>query len=257
MTTFAALSWNPNLQGILAVAVAVLLLCGSIYLLLATNTGVRLGLLIALAGLFGWMGLMGIVWTIYAQGLADQGRDPRWEAIEVNVGDLSEAQTERARNLDDWKALPAADPSRGEAQASADAALTGATEMFESNADYVTIGAFEIGGKPERTKGGWFNRAKHELSTMVRLAHPPHFAVVQVQAVQEVEVEEGEAPPAPEADPDQPVISVIMERDLGNVRVRPAVFTVLCLTIFGVLAWWLHRRDALATSARAAAEATA
>jgi hypothetical protein len=51
------------------------------------------------------------------------------------------------------------------------------------------------------------------------------------------------------------VISVIMERDLGNVRVRPAVFTVACLVIFLVLCWMLHRRDQEVSRARAAAAA--
>jgi hypothetical protein len=95
----------------------------------------------------------------------------------------------------------------------------------------------------------------HKITSTARITHPPRFAIVQVQAVRPVEVEPGEAPPSPEADPDQPVISVIMERDLGNVRVRPAVFTIASFIIFGVLAWMLHRRDLESAKARAAANA--
>jgi hypothetical protein len=94
------------------------------------------------------------------------------------------------------------------------------------------------------------------VTNTLRIVHPPHFAVVRVQAVVPVEVEPGEAPPTPDADPDQPVISVIMERDLGNVRVRPAVFTIACFVIFLVLAWMLHRRDQDAARARAAETTT-
>ena len=47
---FAGLAWNPGIRGILVVAVGVAVLMGSVYLLLATNPGARLGMLVALAG---------------------------------------------------------------------------------------------------------------------------------------------------------------------------------------------------------------
>ena len=52
-----ALSWDPAIRGILATAVGVVVLCGSVYLLLGTNLGARLGFLMAMAGLFGWMAI--------------------------------------------------------------------------------------------------------------------------------------------------------------------------------------------------------
>ncbi len=45
---FAGISWDPGIRGILTVAVGVAVLMGSVYLILATNTGARLGMLIAL-----------------------------------------------------------------------------------------------------------------------------------------------------------------------------------------------------------------
>ena len=48
----SAIQFDPNIRGVLVVLVGVVVLCGSVYLLLATNTGVRNGFLIALAGLF-------------------------------------------------------------------------------------------------------------------------------------------------------------------------------------------------------------
>ena len=50
----ASIAWDPGFRGVLTVVVAVLVLPGSIYLLLGTNLGTRLGFLIALTGLFGW-----------------------------------------------------------------------------------------------------------------------------------------------------------------------------------------------------------
>ena len=49
----------------LTVILAIVTLCGSVYLILATNLGARLGILIALAGLSGWIMLMGLIWMIY------------------------------------------------------------------------------------------------------------------------------------------------------------------------------------------------
>lgn len=38
-TVFAGISWDPGIRGILTVAVGVAVLMGSVYILLATNTG--------------------------------------------------------------------------------------------------------------------------------------------------------------------------------------------------------------------------
>ena len=62
--------------------------------------------------------------------------------------------------------------------------------------------------------------------------------MVCVQKVGEEKVKDkeevvGEAPPRPEADPSQPVISVIMERDLGTA-IDPVCFAALKLAILEV-----------------------
>ena len=46
MHVLAGLSWDPGFKGLLTVAVAVIVLCGSIFLILATNSGTRLGFLL-------------------------------------------------------------------------------------------------------------------------------------------------------------------------------------------------------------------
>ena len=74
-----AIGWEPELRGLLTVIIGVVMLMGSIYMILATNMGARLAFLVALAGLTGWMMLMGATWWIYGIGL--RGPDPTWEAI--------------------------------------------------------------------------------------------------------------------------------------------------------------------------------
>ena len=93
----AALSWDPGFKGILTVAVAVAILCGSVWLIMATNTGARLGFLLALTGLMGWLFVMGIIWASY--GIGYKGPAPSWEVVDTVQGDPSGAQLEKAQSL--------------------------------------------------------------------------------------------------------------------------------------------------------------
>ncbi len=73
----AGIGWDPEIRGFLTVALAGALLVGTVWLLLITNTGIRLGSLIALAGLFGWFTIMAFVWWL--QGIGYTGDSPVWE----------------------------------------------------------------------------------------------------------------------------------------------------------------------------------
>ena len=86
--------------------------------------------------------------------------------------------------------------------------------------------------------------------------HPPHYAIVQVQKAKEVDVPFGETPPKAEPDPSEPVISVILERDLGDKRLPPFLVAVGSAIIFGVTCNVLHRRDKAVMAARLAAAAS-
>src|SRR3546814_5128049 len=69
LNLIAGIAFDPTIRGIRAVGVGVVVLMGSVYLLLATNTGTRLGFLLALTGFFGWMAIMGSIWWIYGIGM--------------------------------------------------------------------------------------------------------------------------------------------------------------------------------------------
>ena len=73
----AGLGWDPEIRGLLTVVLGTAVLGGSVWLLLVTNTGTRLGSLLALAGFWGWMFVMGIFWWIY--GIGWVGSLPTWE----------------------------------------------------------------------------------------------------------------------------------------------------------------------------------
>lgn len=106
-----AIAWSPEIRNILSVSVGIAVLCGSVYLIVATNTGIRTGLLIALAGLFGWMTTMGAIWWMYGIGM--QGTAAHWEVEEVNYAEtdfaaLAEAKTDDVRKLTVLDDLPTA-----------------------------------------------------------------------------------------------------------------------------------------------------
>ncbi len=83
LSLVGAISFDPNIRGLLVVLTGVVVLMGSVYIILATNSGARLGFLIAAAGLFAWMTIMSSVWVIYGIGL--KGRDPAWMTDEINL----------------------------------------------------------------------------------------------------------------------------------------------------------------------------
>jgi hypothetical protein len=55
---------------------------GSVVLILSTNSGVRAGFLILMAGMFSWIFMMAIFWTIYGIGFI--GRAPAWMPTDIN-----------------------------------------------------------------------------------------------------------------------------------------------------------------------------
>ena len=283
VNTIAGIAWDPQIRGILTVVVGVVVLMGSVYLLLMTNVASRLGFLLALTAVFGWMIIHGLTWWLYPPGNGPIGRIPSWQIEEINHGDLSLAALEEAREIDTsslpspeelrelsaeevaevseehqdelqgWELLPEGEAARGEAQTATDAALAeGVVGGLSTTADYVYLYAFDIGGKPERQGDGMWDRVTNKVTNTLRITSPPRYAVVQLQPTIAQEAEPGEPPPTPEADPSANVISVVLERDLGERRLPAALVTLGSATIFGLLCVMLHQRDCRVTEHRSA-----
>jgi hypothetical protein len=272
--TIAGIAWDPEIRGILAVLVGTVVLGGSVYLLMATNIGQRLGFMLALAALFGWMTIHGLTWWLYPPGNGPIGKLPAWEIEEVNHGDLPRAALSEARDLDasglpspedlsaltpeqveeiseedadrlnDWTLLPEGDAARGEAQTTVDAYLADGNVPGLSTTDtYVYLYAFETGGKPERSSDSVWDRVTNRVANTLRIFHPPHYAIVQLQPALQQEEVAGQAPPTPQPDPDAQVISVVLERELGQRRLPAALVTLGSGAMFGLLCVMLHKRD--------------
>ena len=99
LTTLGGISWDLEVRGILVVAVGTVVLIGSVWLIMATNSGARLSTLLTLAGLMGFMVILGISWWLYGSGW--KGADPSWRTIDINVGDLGSSALMEARDLPD------------------------------------------------------------------------------------------------------------------------------------------------------------
>ena len=174
------------------------------------------------------------------------------ELAAVAPGVIADAEASRRLDFGGWELLSTAEA--GEAQASAAAMLVESPDLtFTAQDDFKLLDAYTAGGKrglpddPSRLDRIWT-----QIRTALTITHPTRYGVVQVQEVIDQPLTPGQPPPRPVADGSKPVISVIMIRDLGNLRLKPALVALGSLCIFASLCLFLHERDKLAWRQREA-----
>jgi hypothetical protein len=257
MHALLAIGWEPELRGVLTVIIAVVALCGSIYLILGTNLGARLGFLVLLAGLFGWMFIMGAIWWTYGKGLL--GDDVSWQPMPgrtvlqdvrslsaggpldtpVQVGAETDpvkiAELVDAQMVDEgWSKLDSSLPAYQQAGSAASVFLE-ETKAFSAG-EFQVVNVFDRGG--ENYPSFWDDRID-----FIAWKHKPYYAVVEVAPLVEQRTEPGRAPARPIIDTSRPHQYVYMIRDLGQKRVPAALITVGSLLVFLMLCYLLHTRD--------------
>jgi hypothetical protein len=158
--------------------------------------------------------------------------------------------------LNGWALVGAA--NAGEAQAAADLELV-ASGVFTTSSEYKKLNVWNYGGKPtlkdDCPDGGMVCRVQHRITSALQIKNPKNYTVVQVQKVIPQTPIPGQAPPIPKVDPSQPVISVVLIRDIGNERVIPFLYFVISVSLFILSAWALHNRDKTLMKNKAMAEA--
>ena len=375
----AAISFDNEIRGLLTVLLASAILMGSVWLIISTNTGFRLGSLIAISAIFGWTVMMAFLWSLYGIGL--QGARPTWEVQAVHIGNPSITENEAnppPEILDDLPnptncatlgapdclpkaieivrelgntaqraeldrvdrtaieadlrafndALAEGDPRklvtagsgevpecefekslsgtsvkeqylecelerlaeeqrirnedltlselkgvapdlteeaerRGwlelgdwnlETTQAAGEAITAASDYLaqadlgfgetdpQSNS-FVVLDAFQQGGKPERLNNGVWERVSNKVITSAMPRHPTNYTVVQVQRSKYHEPVAGQAPSPTEVNPNKPVISVLMQRNLGRFRLPSILITIGSGLLFLASLLMLHTRD--------------
>lgn len=248
-----AIEWDPDITGYLAVAIGVLVLCGSVFLLLYTNVGSRLGFLVAWTGLWGWILIMGIVWWVFAIGWV--GADPSWQ-VSLVTNDPTISSEETIRELgqiqpdeqppDDWEVMP--DNEKGDPESAADPALVEAFDV-SGPTEYEKFRVLETGGREYRPLGLPSNAI---IDFFIPSRSTPHYAVVQAQPYTEaapVDLNADTLAPR-ELDQSQSVLDVVLVRDRGDKRLPPALITLLSAALFFQGCWLLHRRDRLQDAIR-------
>ncbi len=259
--TLLAIGWEPELRGLLTVVIGFVILCGSVYMIMATNVGSRLAFLVAATALAGWMMLMGAVWWVYGIGL--RGPDPTWQPVAgsavlqdvdalgaagvldpnadvpEDVGATESAEIVRDTFLEQgWVVLDKASPAFGQAQAAATEILI-EEEAFAAG-QFEIVEVFDIGGES-------YPKINDTLDFLA-FRHTPHYVVAEAAAFVPVRTEPGRAPARPEIDENRQREYVYMIRDLGARRQPPAVLTIGAGAVFFALCYLLNRRDRIRTA---------
>lgn len=258
LSAVLAIGWEPEIRGWIIVIISVGVLMGSTYLILGTNLGARLGFLVAITGLAGWMMSMCIIWAVYGIGL--KGPMPTWKPHEpitivrdgalLNRTEIVESSSDikgldsvaAAKKISDqlisegWESLGESNPQRGQAVASADEIIQIEAKEFAAG-EYAAVAVYDKGGERYPKLG--------DSIDFIAFKHKPRYSIVEVAALVTQREEPGRAPARPVIDQAQPHRYVVMIRDLGAKR-RPAFLIGFGSgIIFFLLCWVLHRREAL------------
>ena len=251
--------WYPTILGVLVVVAGVSLFCGSVYLLLATNLGARLGFLVAAAGLSGFMVLLSCLWLTTASPLNTlKGRVPTWKAVEsIKGGDLSKSKIPAVRAI--TKADEVTDPTE--------------QSNVKATVDQVVVTPVGTPGS-ERRRGGQQVHALHRVDGL------PRAEVLRDRGREPLQPEDlphqRPVPAGPHQPPQaalrgrrtsarstrrrrssrsatrrrsrsatrrKPINTLVFERDLGSVRVPPFVALCASAILFTLSLLSLHWRE--------------
>jgi hypothetical protein len=235
--------WYPTILGILVVAAGIILFCGSVYLLLGTNLGARLGFLVAFTGLAGFMVVLSILWVTTQSPLNTlKGRTPEWNVQQV-VSNLDDAKNPEARKVTDKDKVDAIEAANVKAEVDERLVTVQPTAIekptpednkfaqFDEVTEYKTEATYEVGGSDP-------------MFLDFEFTHKPLVAVVQVCAVKPTETPFGVPPPEPECDPTSDKNGfVILERELGQLRLPPILALISSSVLFGLGLLGLHWRE--------------
>jgi hypothetical protein len=270
----AGITWDPFIRGVLIVAAAIVLLPGSVYLVLSTNVGARLGLLLAGAGASGLLCILAILWMVLSS-TADVGRVNSWVPLQIVTGDYAGQVTVKSAQDFPTNDLTHIRPTKGplptkhwfwplqscrdtgwrqvdpakitDPESAGDRVLVPATtgvqippeltSPFSATTDYVYLGAYEKGAN----SACLFAINRHKI--YLPFTRPPHLAMLVLKPVIPVPTTTGGVPPKPRPDLTKPSTYVILERNLGSVRQPQLIVAIWSGIIFLILCNVLHRRD--------------
>jgi hypothetical protein len=232
--------WDPTIIGILAPVSGVFLFCGSVYLLLSTNLGARLGFLVAASALSGFMVLLSTLWLTTNTPLeSPKGRSAAWKLVEVD-NSFADAKTPAVRSIAQQGSLLPPQTATT-IRSFLDSAFVRVTPLpgaapkvqpfaqFDTSSQYITddptqnLKTYQIGGNPNHY-----------------LWHKPEYAAVQYCLTLQVTVPFGQKPPLPKCDPGQPRKVAVLVYDFGSIRLPPICYLFGSIILFILSILGLH-----------------
>ena len=237
--------WYPTILGVLVVISAIVLFIGSIYLLLGTNLGARLGFLVTFTSLMGFLMILSVLWLTTASPLeSPKGRVASWSVIE-NVPDITKAKTVAVRDIAQ-KQNKASQIDASNVLASVDAALitkvgtptvqvTPNDNRFAKFGDvtqFMVLQTYTLGGSNPQFWKGEFNHSKK-------------YAVIEYckTATQTQTFGLPPLPPECASGADAQRGFVVATFDYGTLRLPPFVVIVITAILFGLGLLALHWRE--------------
>jgi hypothetical protein len=237
--------WYPTILGVLVVISAIVLFIGSIYLLLGTNLGARLGFLVTFTSLMGFLMILSVLWLTTASPLeSPKGRVASWSVIE-NVPDITKAKTVAVRDIAQ-KQNKASQTDASNVLASVDAALitkvgTPTVQVtpndnrfakFDDVTKFMVLQTYTIGGSEPQFWKGEFN-------------HSQKYAVIEYCATATQQQTFGLPPLPPEcaSGADAQRGFIVATFDYGTLRLPPFVVIVITAILFGLGLLALHWRE--------------
>lgn len=257
--------WYPTILGVLVVVAAVFLFIGATYLLLATNTGARLGFLLTVAGLSGMMLLLSTLWWTTGSPLNTlKGRVPSWVPVEsIDGDDLARSDIPAIQDITSDDEVSEAD--RTNIKAAVDSLVvipTGTNgeepeppnefQTFTVATDYLVDAAYAVGGESWLQKGvPWVHPENisvtwnSDFPWLHVSGHQPAYAVAVLCPVDKAaqDVPFGDPIPAPTCDTTQEPTTIVLEKDLGSVRFPPFMTMVASAILFILSLLGLHWRE--------------
>jgi hypothetical protein len=237
--------WYPTILGVLVVISAIVLFIGSIYLLLGTNLGARLGFLVTFTSLMGFLMILSVLWLTTASPLeSPKGRVASWSVIE-NVPDITKAKTVAVRDIAQ-KQNKASQTDASNVLAAVDAALitkvgTPTVKVtpndnrfakFDDVTKFMVLQTYTIGGSEPQFWKGEFN-------------HSQKYAVIEYCATATQQQTFGLPPLPPEcaSGADAQRGFIVATFDYGTLRLPPFVVIVITAILFGLGLLALHWRE--------------
>lgn len=267
------ITWDPFIRGVLITLLFVVLLPGSVYLVLSTDVGARLGFLLIAAGMTGMLSVIALLWMPLASS-ADIGRPNSWKPLEVITGNYASQVTVKSAaslpinnlaagtkppvtalkgkhwywplqscNDNSWHKI---DPTLiSDPESESDVVLANTlgvkygpnlSSPFSATTDYVYIDGYRKGFN----SGCAFAINRHKV--YIPFARGPDIVVLRVlPALPSLTL--SASPPVVQPDTSKPYTYVIMERNLGSVRQPQALMAISMMLCFLVICYLLHVRE--------------